>query len=754
MVKQKIKSRPVFFQILFSYFLIMALPMTLLGTLVFGSFLQFYDDELVESRQNSLKQTQVVMDNIVQEMESNASILLNSGNFRTEYLQKEYGNFYDVTRQLATITYTNTFVYAYWYLNSDLQMIFNPETMFTYEKYAQYGVKTSSLNEYSAQELLLKDQLHYWLPLDKDELSGKSFITYVITDKTGKNMPKSSIIFQIDQETINDIIGIHLNSQLDFAMIRWQGEPIYYSDAGFLSEIAPVVRSTSPDSGTFSEKQTIGGRVYMIFYTQSDGNGLEYIYAIPYETLISPIQEMRRSFFIMLVVISLLCSACILYFMNNIYHPVRQISTLVNNIFNGKVSAKDSEDFESAVITLSQIQKEKKENTERKILLQMLSGGFQKYEELELATDETGLQFYGDRFVVILLQIHTNGSLLDPDIYRSIEELWAGSMSVAVSVHFLIFSESTSMVLIAAGDEDAYLEFYQKLSQLKLVTEKRLNLSLTIGVGEEQSLSKIPDSYYQAGKACQYQLFQKDNGVIFFKDIEKAEQWKGMYPTLEIQNLYHAIGQADHDCIALSLQTLLSDMLQTGSLLYCNLLLRDILLTAVKALQEMQCNTDELTALSAENVSAFHKPKELQLFFNMIQDRIERALSDYNKEGTGAEPENKQEPIQEILQYVSQHFYEESLSVKMVADRFGMSVSNLSHYFKKYTGETISEYIARLRFERAKELLRTTDIVLSEICSQCGYLHLSTFMRQFKAREGCTPSVYRAKYRDIEKNDA
>lgn len=128
---------------------------------------------------------------------------------------------------------------------------------------------------------------------------------------------------------------------------------------------------------------------------------------------------------------------------------------------------------------------------------------------------------------------------------------------------------------------------------------------------------------------------------------------------------------------------------------------------------------------------------------------IEKALQDKTElleDGTA-----KQEPIQEILEFVNQHFYEESLSVKMVAGHFGMTVSNLSHYFKKYTNETISEYIALLRFNKAKELLRDTDIVLSEICLQCGYLHLSTFMRQFKAREGCTPSVYRSQYRKIDK---
>lgn len=724
----------------------MALPMALLGTLIFGSFLKLYDEELIASRQNSLQQTQAVMDNIVKEMESNASILLNSSNFKTSYIKEKYGNFYDITRQLASITYTNTFVETYYYLNSDLELIFSPDTMFSYDRFINFGLKNDSLQNGEVEELLLQNKIRYWLPVEKDQITGANYISYIFTDKTGKNAPENSIVFLINQYTINEIMGITSNSYLDFAMICSNNSPIYYSDDSLYHEISNIINE---DNGTYYEKQQINDKTYMIFYSYSPLTELKYIYAVPYDTLTAPIHNMQQSFFITLLIVSILCSGCILYFMNNIYHPVQQMSNLINNIFNNKSLSTDSEQFESARRTLSQIQKEKNEQTQRKILLRLLRGEFQNLEELELATNNTDLEFFGDCFSVLLLQIHTNGQMLNSDIYRSIEEFWTGSLSVEVNVHFLAFPESTSMVLISAGDKENYQEFYHKLYDLKLMTENRLSFPLTIGVGEEQPLCRISESYYQARKASQYQLFQKDNGLIFFKDIQKAEQWKGMYPTLEIQNLHHAIEQADKDCISLSLQTLLNDVLRTGSLIYCNLIMRDILITVIKVLQEMQCNTDELATLSTENISDFHNSDELQRFFNQIEKMIEKALQDKTElleDGTA-----KQEPIQEILEFVNQHFYEESLSVKMVADHFGMTVSNLSHYFKKYTNETISEYIALLRFNKAKELLRDTDIVLSEICLQCGYLHLSTFMRQFKAREGCTPSVYRSQYRKTDK---
>ncbi len=748
MIKQKLKKRPVFFKILCSYFLIMAIPISLLGIFIFGSFKTFYDKQLTAERLTALQQTQTIIDNIVLEMQSNAAIFLQSENFQTEHLKKAYGNFYDVTRQLATITYTNTFVDVYWYLNSDLDLLFNSETMFTYEKYVQYGIRFPSLDSANIEECLLQNGVSYWLPMEMDEISKVSYMTYVITDKVGIQSPKRSIIFQISQDTIQKLIGILPSDSNDYAMVCWNGELIYTSNEEFSAVLLPEIQQKMLTENNYSNKENINGQNYMVFYTQSKSSGLGYVYAIPYDTLAKPIYNMQCFYFAILLIVSLLCSLCIFYSLNHIYHPLREISRLVNNLLGSKVTKNDSEEFTYAFDTLSQMQKEKQESSRRKLILQLLGGDFERFEDLELAAGRTGIEFYGNCFVVVVMQIRTDGRILSLDTFRTIEDLWSAGMSSTINVHLLTFPESASIVLVADGDQEDYPEFYQRLFQLKLVTENRLGFSMTIGVGQEQEIAKIPDSYFQARKACQYQIFQQDDSLIFFKDIVDAENWEGLYPTIEIQNLYHAIGQVDYDQIALSLQVLFNDILCTKSLIYCSLLVRDIIVTVIRALQEMQCDTKALAKLNAGNTSGFNNRHELQQFFNELLDLIKQALSDYQGPEGKSEPDKKQEPIQNILSYVNQHFYEETLSVKTVADCFDMSVSNLSHYFKKYTGDTISEYIALLRFERAKELLRTTDMVLSDICAQCGYLHLSTFMRQFKAREGCTPSIYRAKYQN------
>ena len=79
----------------------------------------------------------------------------------------------------------------------------------------------------------------------------------------------------------------------------------------------------------------------------------------------------------------------------------------------------------------------------------------------------------------------------------------------------------------------------------------------------------------------------------------------------------------------------------------------------------------------------------------------------------------------------------------MVADHFGVSISNLSHQFKAQTCCTISDYIREKKFEYAGELLRETEYSVQTIGTIIGYNQTANFIQKFKRYYGITPSEYR-----------
>jgi AraC-like DNA-binding protein len=63
--------------------------------------------------------------------------------------------------------------------------------------------------------------------------------------------------------------------------------------------------------------------------------------------------------------------------------------------------------------------------------------------------------------------------------------------------------------------------------------------------------------------------------------------------------------------------------------------------------------------------------------------------------------------------------------------------------FKKATGLTFTDYLARTRIERAKNLLLNPNVRVSEVAYDCGFISLTHFNRIFKRVVGKSPTDYR-----------
>lgn len=99
----------------------------------------------------------------------------------------------------------------------------------------------------------------------------------------------------------------------------------------------------------------------------------------------------------------------------------------------------------------------------------------------------------------------------------------------------------------------------------------------------------------------------------------------------------------------------------------------------------------------------------------------------------------------DILDYIDQHFTE-TLSVTEIASVFELSDDYFYKLFKKATGQTPIAYILQLRIHYAKQLLRTTDLMISDIGYEVGFDSTSYFSKTFKKLSGMTPRQYRHAY--------
>ena len=100
----------------------------------------------------------------------------------------------------------------------------------------------------------------------------------------------------------------------------------------------------------------------------------------------------------------------------------------------------------------------------------------------------------------------------------------------------------------------------------------------------------------------------------------------------------------------------------------------------------------------------------------------------------------------ELLSYIEKNY--ETCTLPEMGKAFGMHGNYLTALLKEKTGRSFVEHVQEQRLKKARMLLETTELPLSELIPLCGYNNMNFFYRKFREAEGCTPAQYRKEHRN------
>lgn len=112
--------------------------------------------------------------------------------------------------------------------------------------------------------------------------------------------------------------------------------------------------------------------------------------------------------------------------------------------------------------------------------------------------------------------------------------------------------------------------------------------------------------------------------------------------------------------------------------------------------------------------------------------------------------ENSNHPDEIVLQaqiWMQDHLNKAALSMRKLAELFGMSQRNFTRRFKSATNMTPVQYLQSRRLSEARELLRSSNLSIKEIAYRVGYVDVSYFTKLFKEFSSITPKEYRTSIR-------
>lgn len=144
--------------------------------------------------------------------------------------------------------------------------------------------------------------------------------------------------------------------------------------------------------------------------------------------------------------------------------------------------------------------------------------------------------------------------------------------------------------------------------------------------------------------------------------------------------------------------------------------------------------------------------KKLNLFYKepttdaatslSIQLLFQRLIIELGQNFAGESQQLRQPYVQKATQYIRQHLLDE-LTIPSIAAEVGLNRSYLQTLFKQQTGESIIQYIKRLRMEQACFLLVNSSLGVTEIAFEVGFNNRQHFGKTFTTTIGMSPKAFR-----------
>lgn len=106
---------------------------------------------------------------------------------------------------------------------------------------------------------------------------------------------------------------------------------------------------------------------------------------------------------------------------------------------------------------------------------------------------------------------------------------------------------------------------------------------------------------------------------------------------------------------------------------------------------------------------------------------------------------------QNILEYIDTNSNTD-IDFKRLSTKYGYSYDRFRHLFKEIFGLSPNSYLVQQRIEHAKQLLKSTNLNLTDIAYDCGFNGSSQFSNTFKKHTGTSPKTYRNEKSNIVNN--
>lgn len=341
-------------------------------------------------------------------------------------------------------------------------------------------------------------------------------------------------------------------------------------------------------------------------------------------------------------------------------------------------------------------------------------------------------------FTVGIIEIDADADFLEIEHLRIfLLNLMKKKFSEYRDVFFI--NSGFGLVFIIQQQTEDLKDLETRLYDVVLTKKQFSNIRVQIGVSESFSdFKQFSSRVLQAKKALSYSNYLNIGTIIYYRDIATKKKMDLKLSKEEIDEISYTIKFGSNS----EIDTLFTNYGKNKDIHQDYLLDKQYYLVTLTHIfidfaDSLHLDLHDFLQIDLlEKLSSFHELSDMFDFLKKLVFDI-RTLN-IHKSQTAATL-----VLDEAVAFLQSHYADPLVSMDMVCEELGISISYLSALFKKIMDTTFNKFLVKTRMEKAMELLKFSSGKIYEIATLVGYNDVYYFSYSFKKYTGQSPKEYR-----------
>lgn len=332
------------------------------------------------------------------------------------------------------------------------------------------------------------------------------------------------------------------------------------------------------------------------------------------------------------------------------------------------------------------------------------------------------------------------------DTEQELETLLEGKEDI---IKFNFFIEGTAILVKGNSIEEILNTQECYIKKIKEIMKMHNNISYFGGIGiPVRRLGELPMSFHEASRASAYRYIWDINEILDSSTIsekginlDKFNIGTSISPSLDKKKVEDFLKSSNKEDINYFVEEYLKNIgsENLNSILFRKSFLQDMYFIVNGFLEGMGKGADFIEKPFQDKSQV----NRLILSFDLLKSYIEKIFHQAIEYRDEIVNRRYNDMINKAKDFINDNYQKEELSLNTVSASVFISPSHFSAVFSQRTGGTFIKYLTDLRMNKAKELLKCTDLRASEVGYFVGYKDPHYFSYLFKKTQNCTPKQYR-----------